>query len=70
MPAGHDRTDLPAIPGDFGSQGSLVLLSTSEPDGALYALLSWARRNDVCLTGLVVTPPTLEDIYLKLAGAR
>jgi hypothetical protein len=32
----------------------------------LDALVGWARRNRADLTGLEVTPPSLEDAYIAL----
>ena len=43
-------------------------ISTGDPEGQLEALLSWARSHELRLTGLTVSPPSLEDIYLGLVG--
>jgi ABC-2 type transport system ATP-binding protein len=62
--------DLPSINGTPlkpGGEG-LVSLRTNEPVRALNELTDWAIGRGVDLEGLEVRRPTLEDIYLQLAG--
>ena len=69
LPEGRSGDDLPAVPGEIVAEGGKVVIATREPDVALYTLLAWARRRHLDLSGLAVAPPTLEDIYLELAGS-
>lgn len=41
-------------------------IATRDPESQLRAVFSWARQSKLALSGLVVTPPSLEDIYLSL----
>ncbi len=69
LPAGWSLGDLPALPAEARSlSGDLVLIVTSEPVRAVHVLTGWALDHDVTLTGLSVSQPTLEDIYLELTG--
>jgi len=44
------------------------MLSVEEPTRMLHKLTGWALDNDVELASLTVERPSLEDIYLELAG--
>jgi len=63
---------MPTLPLAAGAQcehaGDRVTITTTEPEAQLRALLSWARRRGVGLSGLEVRPPSLEEIYLGLVG--
>ena len=48
--------------------GETVRLSTDNPTRLLHTLTSWALDNDIEMIGLTVERPTLEDVYLELAG--
>ena len=48
--------------------GGRFTISTRDPESQLRTVFAWARRSKVSLSGLAVTPPSLEDIYLKLVG--
>ena len=48
--------------------GGRFTISTRDPESQLRTVFAWARRSQVSLSGLAVTPPSLEDIYLKLVG--
>ncbi len=52
------------------SDGHRITIQTTEPVTTLGALLDWARTQRCDLPGLEVRPPGLEDIYLRLTGAR
>jgi ABC-2 type transport system ATP-binding protein len=51
----------PGLPGDLANR---TLSGTDD----LIALVTWARDQHVELTGLEVSPPSLEDAYLALTG--
>jgi ABC-2 type transport system ATP-binding protein len=44
-------------------------LSTNEPMRVLHELTGWALENETELEGLVVSRPSLEDVYLQLTAA-
>jgi ABC-2 type transport system ATP-binding protein len=72
------RFDLPAgtTAGDLGGllpAGAVVGLdrvefTTSAPTAAVHAVTGWAVARGVELTGLAVTRPSLEDVFLQLAA--
>jgi ABC-2 type transport system ATP-binding protein len=70
----HIRFSLPegVAPGDLplpvSTDGVGVLIETAEPTKTLAALTAWAVARSLELPGLTVTRPTLEDVYLELAG--
>jgi ABC-2 type transport system ATP-binding protein len=66
LPEGVKPADLP-LPADADSTGS-VLIETKEPTKALATLTTWAVGRGFELPGLTVTRPSLEDVYLELAG--
>jgi ABC-2 type transport system ATP-binding protein len=69
LPPGVRAGDLPAGLACHLDRGSGVLsLPSADVTGDLEALVGWARRNRVDLTGLEVAPPSLEDVYLALTG--
>jgi ABC-2 type transport system ATP-binding protein len=67
-PADLDLSELPASAGTTTRPevDGLVELSTAAPVEALHALTGWALERGIPLTGLQVTRPTLEDVYLEL----
>jgi ABC-2 type transport system ATP-binding protein len=62
-PQGAPVLDLP-----LAFDGEELSLRTSDVTGTLDALVGWALKHDVDLTGLEVGPPTLEEAYLALIG--
>ena len=61
--------DLPALGVDaVRDDDGAVRISTHEPVAVLNRLTGWALERDVELDGLDVRRPSLEDIYLELAG--
>jgi ABC-2 type transport system ATP-binding protein len=66
-PAAGKQLQLPAA---LGAQAGAhqVTICTAEPQRTLRVLLDWARDHQVDLPGLEVRPPSLEEIYLRLAG--
>jgi ABC-2 type transport system ATP-binding protein len=71
LPPGSDPGDLPLLlDGDahFESTIGEVVLTTPAPTAALHALTGWALDRGHDLDGLVVQRPSLEDLFLALAG--
>ncbi len=66
LPQAVALADLPLPATTGGGEG--VLIETKEPTRALAALTAWAVARDIELPGLTVTRPSLEDVYLELAG--
>jgi ABC-2 type transport system ATP-binding protein len=52
----------------FERSGDRLTISTRDPEEQLRVLLAWARRRRLRLSGLEVSPPSLEDVYLGLVG--
>ena len=46
--------------------GEQIRVETDAPQEELLKLLLWADRHDIRLGGLMVTQPSLEDVYLEL----
>ena len=46
--------------------GEQISVETDAPQEELLKLLLWADRHDIRLGGLMVTQPSLEDVYLEL----
>jgi ABC-2 type transport system ATP-binding protein len=71
LPAAVPAADLPAAVGAGASlDGREVRLRTDHPTLVLGELVDWARRRGEELDGLVVTRPTLEDVYLELIAEQ
>jgi len=58
----------PATEIRYRENGREVILETDRPTRVLHELTEKALREDRELEGLVVTRPTLEDVYLELTG--
>jgi ABC-2 type transport system ATP-binding protein len=65
LPEGVSIEDLP-LPASIDGAG--ILIVTAEPTKALATLTTWAVDRSLELLGLTVSRPTLEDVYLELAG--
>ena len=63
-----DAADLPALADTPEVVGHSVTYRTTDPTAALYRLTGWATGRGLELTGLEVTRPSLEDIYLGIVG--
>ena len=48
--------------------GGRVEFTTARPTAAVHAVTGWAVERGIELTGLAVSRPSLEDVYLQLAG--
>jgi ABC-2 type transport system ATP-binding protein len=64
-PARISLDDLAPL-GELHCEDAIVTIEVTNPVDALGSLLRWSRRRDVTLRALSVTPPTLEDTYLRL----
>ncbi|MGD2043419.1 MAG: ABC transporter ATP-binding protein [Acidimicrobiia bacterium] len=68
LPDGVTRADLPGdLPRMMIESGSAVL-RTDEPTRVMHTLSGWALGREIELSGLTITRPSLEDVYLELAG--
>jgi ABC-2 type transport system ATP-binding protein len=69
LPDGAAIGDLPLPSGALPEvRGEFVELHLGEPTAVLHALTGWAMERGEVLTGLAVSRPTLEDVYLSLTG--
>lgn len=68
LPPGASVKDLPVGIGRVETElrGAGIAISTDEPVRTLNALTGWALERGVGLSGLEVTRPSLEDMYLEL----
>jgi ABC-2 type transport system ATP-binding protein len=67
LPAGAPTADLPgSLAGGVDPGRGELVVRTAEVAGALGALVGWAGRHRLDLTGLEVGPPSLEEAYLHL----
>ena len=61
------------LPSNLRSQAARtrdsVVLSSDDPMRTLHELTGWALEQRVHLGGLIVSKPSLEDVYLKLTGS-
>ena len=70
LPPGAPTGDLPPDLARHLEANRLELsVPSSDLTADLAALVAWARKHSVDLTGLEVGPPSLEDAYLSLTGA-
>ena len=68
LPASVGLGDLPALSAAPGQAGDEVRIATTAPTADLAALCGWAQGRGVELEGLTVERPTLEDVFLAIAG--
>jgi ABC-2 type transport system ATP-binding protein len=69
LPSGATADDLGGVlPSDALISLDRVEFTTSAPTAAVHAVTGWAMARGVELTGLVVTRPSLEDVFLQLAA--
>jgi ABC-2 type transport system ATP-binding protein len=68
IPPATTAGDLPADLSGLTISDGMATLTSAEPTRALHTLTGWARAQDIELPGLTVTRPSLEDVYLQLAG--
>jgi ABC-2 type transport system ATP-binding protein len=71
LPDGASAEDLPPSIGALARvDGRRVSLSVPDPVGPLRELTEWASQRGTGLPELEVRRPSLEDIYLELAGEQ
>ena len=70
LPAGKGLADLPGgVATAAEVDEDFVVVSTDRPTALLAELTGWALERGIELTELTVSPPSLEDAYLRLIGA-
>jgi ABC-2 type transport system ATP-binding protein len=68
LPPGTTAADLDGVlPAGALVSAERVEFTTSAPTSAVHAVTGWAMARGIELTGLVVTRPSLEDVFLQLA---
>jgi ABC-2 type transport system ATP-binding protein len=66
----RDGVELPGWLGAPLQDDGYFELRSEQPEALLHQLTGWALENGIALEGLLVSRPTLEDVYLSLtAGA-
>jgi ABC-2 type transport system ATP-binding protein len=69
LPDGFSDHDVAAEAGmPVELEGELVIIRAADPQPVLYRLTSWAVHEGVHLSGLEVTRPTLEEMFLELTA--
>ena len=69
LPAGVPASELPTALGKpAAAANGAVLVTVDDPVAPLNALTGWALERQLELTGLEVSRPSLEDIYLELTS--
>jgi ABC-2 type transport system ATP-binding protein len=63
-----DLTGIPVDAAELRRAGGTIEIETDDPTELLHRLTGWALDGGHELTGLTVTRPSLEDVYLRLAG--
>ncbi len=70
LPADTRKADLPAAVAEAVEvHEDRAVVSTDRPTALLAELTGWARDGGIELRELTVSPPSLEDAYLRLIGA-
>lgn len=49
-------------------EGDQLTISTRDPEAQLRTLLDWTRCHEIRISGLAVSPPSLEEVYLALVA--
>jgi ABC-2 type transport system ATP-binding protein len=71
LPAGTAAGDLGRVlPPDAVIGADRVEFTTVAPTAAVHAITGWAVGRGIELTGLAVSRPSLEDVFLQLAAGR
>lgn len=68
LPHGLGLDALPALSASASLAGTEVRIETTAPTADLAALCGWADGRGLELEGLTVERPTLEDVFLAIAG--
>ncbi|MDF5755215.1 ABC transporter ATP-binding protein [Spongiactinospora sp. TRM90649] len=69
LPTGIALSDLPTLTGSAEVHGTAVRIHTGQATQDMHVLTEWALRRGLELTGLTLSRPTLEDVYLRLAAS-
>jgi ABC-2 type transport system ATP-binding protein len=68
LPPGTAAADLDGVlPPGASVSAERVEFTTSSPTASVHAVTGWALERGIEMTGLVVTRPSLEDVFLQLA---
>jgi ABC-2 type transport system ATP-binding protein len=71
LPADVDEADvLAVVPTGATVRNGRVEFTTDRPTADVNAVTGWALERGIELAGLVVARPTLEDVFLELAGSE
>ena len=68
LPPGLSSTDLPTLSARVSPAAGACRLETTAPTADLAVLCGWAKQRGLELPDLAVTRPTLEDVFLAIAG--
>ena len=68
LPPGLSPTDLPTLSAAVSPAAGACRLETTAPTADLAVLCGWAEQRGLELPDLAVTRPTLEDVFLAIAG--
>jgi ABC-2 type transport system ATP-binding protein len=68
LPAGTSADELPALSARPCRNGGGVRLESRTPMADSWLLTGWATQRGLVLPDFAVTPPTLEDVYLRLTA--
>ena len=68
LPPGLSSTDLPTLSAAVSPAAGACRLETPAPTADLAVLCGWAEQRGIELPDLAVTRPTLEDVFLAIAG--
>ena len=63
-----DLIGIPVDPGALRVTDDTVEITTDSPTAVLHRVTGWALDHGPELVGLTVSRPTLEDVYMDLAG--
>jgi ABC-2 type transport system ATP-binding protein len=71
LPPGTSAADLAAVlPAGATVGPDRVEVATTAPTSAVHAVTGWAMERGIEIPGLVVTRPSLEDVFLQLAAQQ
>jgi ABC-type multidrug transport system ATPase subunit len=68
LPPRQSIVDLPPLEGRTSRDNGALVVRTGSPVPDVHALTGWALDHGLDPTGLTVTRPSLEEIYLRLTG--
>jgi ABC-2 type transport system ATP-binding protein len=68
MPRDVSLVDIPALSGEIRVDEGTVAVRTESPVRDVHTLSGWALDRGITLSGLTLTRPSLEEVYLELTG--